>query len=431
MKFISGLCALGLVTAGCSGSDSDPDKTLTVQFSQGQEAVYQAYAQNFEKANPGVKVNLQAIATATSTGSNLTVITSDNAPDVALVPGNSPAYTSLVSQGGLRDLSAVWTASDLDKRYPEATNALTEFDGKHYAIADSTSYYSVVYYNVDLFQKAGITAPADHRITSVQQLADMATALRAQKIQPLAVGGKSGWEISWMLDALLPTATTPEQMTNYLQSWRAGTDVTAKYTDPGFAGALNQIKALGDAKVFQEGYLGADNLQTDAQFQQGQTGMRLEGSWFAAMIKEANPNLKFGWMLLPPVDPAGKTQLTGSATPQFSIPTKAKNPELAEKYLNFMLSDEQQVEAGLKVGGYLPAVNTVADTALASLDENVQQMIADSKTTGLQSGWTSTVPSTLGQALVDPQIQALLAGDTDAAAIQAKVQAALETTRTK
>jgi len=426
---VAGLAAASAAVAltGCSAASDE--NTLTVQFTQGNEKVYQAYASLFEEANPGVTVKLQSVSTESANGANLSVITSSSAPDVAIVPGNSPAYTSLVRDNGLQTLETVWELADLDTRYDESTDALTLYDGEHYAIADSLSFYSLVYYNKEAFDKAGITAPENHRIESAAALEAITTDLKAAGYQGLAVGGKSGYQLSWMLDALLPTSATPEEMASYSTSWNPANEATTSYTDAAFVDAVAQLQQFGAAGVFQDGYLGASSDQSAALFEQSQAGMIIAGSWYAAILDDKAPDLDYGWLLLPPVDPSSMTQVTGSSTPQFAIPTKAKNPELAEKYLAFMLSSEGQVGAGLAVGGYLPAVNDIQDSELSTLPEAVREMIEDGRTNGIASGWTSTVPSTIGQANVEPLIQSMYDGGATPQSIGEAVQKKVDEVR--
>jgi raffinose/stachyose/melibiose transport system substrate-binding protein len=388
-------------------------------------SIQQAFARGFEATHKNVTVKLESVTTAAKVGTNLTVVSSANAPDVGLIPTNTPAYQSLVTKGGILDLAPVWKAAKLDKRYPASVNALTSFQGKHYVLALSTSFYGFVYYNADLFAKNHITVPANHRIASASDLYRMASALTKGGVQPLEMGGKSGYEASWMVDALLPTSATASQTSNYLSSWHSSVPVTAKYTDPAFVDVLKQLQNYAKNGVYQNGYLGADQGSTESAFMSGTAGMLIDGSWQAGVISKAKLPFKVGWLLLPPIKASSKTQLAGFYGADVVVPTKAKHKDLAMQFLEYMASDEGQQKAVIDAGSQIPSVNTLPKSAFTKLDPLVQQMLQDANTNGAQSGWTSTVPAGIGQTTIDPLLQSMYAGSVTPEAIGQTIQAAL------
>ena len=437
MKRLGVLASLCAVIAGCgssgnsSNASSGAPATLRVQVEADQASLRQmrAFADGFEALNPNVSVKLETVSNDAKTGTNLAVVASAHAPDVALVPVGQPAYTKLVAQGSLADLAPLWNRAELDRRYPAALADQTTYKGRHYVLSISSVFYDVLYYNRDLLSHAGISPPSDHRIASAQQLYDIAARLKAAGAQPLAVGGNSNYMVSWLVDALLPTAVPREQLANYLSSWKSSVAKTAAYTDPGFVRVLGQIADYQRHGVFQKGYLGATPPAAEAAFQQGRAGMLLSGSWYAGVLAAAKPGFKYGWLLLPPLDPAGRTQLTSYFGVQWAVPTRASNAPLAMRFLEYALSDDGQARGVIRATSNLPSVNSVPESAYGALDPLVREMVADAKSNGVQSGWTSAVPGAIGQALINPLIQSMLAGRSDPAAVAAKVEAALPAVR--
>ena len=415
--------------AGCSTTPSSTNGpvTLRVQFELGgtDAAIYKTYAKGFEATHKNVTVKLEGVTTAAKTGTNLTVLSSPNAPDVGLLPTNTPAYTSLVSKGGLVDLATVWKNQDLDKRYPTSIDALTEYKNKHYVLAFSTVYYSFLYYNEDLFKKDGITVPADHRIASASQLYSIVDALKAGGSQPLAMAGKSGFQASWMVDALLPTSANKSELANYLDSSSPSVPVTAKFSSPAFVDTLKTLNDYNEHGVFQTGFLGMVPGDTESMFIAGKAGMLLDGSWESPVIRQAKVPFKFGFLLLPPVHTNETAQLDGFYGAEVVIPKTAKHIALAEQFLEYMVSDQGQAKAVAQAGSLIPAVNTVPTSAFKTLDPLVQEMQADVNKHGSQSGFTSVVPPAVGQTTLDPLIQSMYAGGTTPQAIGAKIQASL------
>jgi raffinose/stachyose/melibiose transport system substrate-binding protein len=228
-----------------------------------------------------------------------------------------------------------------------------------------------------------------------------------------------------MLDALLPTSATTEQLQNYLTSWQSAVPETAKYTDPAFVDAVNQLQAYQKNGVYQSGFLAADTPAVEALFQKGDIGMMIDGSWMTATFRKSMKDV--GWLLLPPVGTT-KTQVTAFAGDGLGIPVAAKHQAEAKKFLEFFMSEQNMAASVIKAGGNLAPV-TMPDSAYSALDPMVQEMLADVKANGAQSGWTSTVPGTLGQAFFDPLIQAMYAGQSSPADICGKLEDQLAKTR--
>jgi raffinose/stachyose/melibiose transport system substrate-binding protein len=430
---LAGVTVIALALAGCSSTPAAPAKqSLTVQFegSATNAAMFTVLKKGFEKENPGVTVNLQSVPSAAKNGSNLAVITSSAAPDVAVVPGNSPAYQALLKKNGLTDLAPLWKSANLDKRFAPSTNALTVYKGKHYSVALQGVFYDVVYYNADLFKKAGIAVPADHRISSASQLYSIAAALRKIGVAPLELAGKSGYQASWMIDASLPTSANASELQNYLSSWSPSVAVTAKYTDPAFVNVLSRLQAYQAHNVYQDGFLGADQPTTQAAFLQGQSGMVLDGTWDAATNRK-QLKATIGWLLLPPVNSSKKTEVTGSFAPGWAVPVNAKHKALAMKFLAYALTPKAQVAATIDVGSQIASVNDVPSSAYKNADPMIRQMLDDVAANGIQEGWTGVVPAGVGQALTDPLVQELYAGKLTPSAVASQIQAALPTVRTQ
>ncbi len=421
------LAAGSLLLAGCSGTDSGETSSseITVQVPTGNDAVYNSFIKVFEEQHPGITVTLQTVSQTAKTGSNLQVLTSNNAPDVAVVPTNTQVYTKLIAGDQLVPLDDVWENADLANRYDgNLVSALTT-GGTPYVVSTVSTIYNVVYYNKPMFEEAGITVPDDHRIGSVDDLVEIANKLKAIGKQGLSVGAADNYQSSWMVDAFLPTAATEDQLSNYLTSWEnADTPVTANYTDEPFVDSLKQLQTLGQRGVFQSGFLGQTVAQAESNFAQGQSGMLLDGSYSAANLEKAGINFEYDFLLLPPVDPSAKTQVTLYNGDAAAIPVRAKNPEGAKLFLESMMSADAQ--SALPSLDQLPAVNDVDESNFSDLPQVAQDLLADQAANGGQPGWTSVVPGGLGQQLVDPLIQEMLNGTGSPEDIAQAVQAKLK-----
>lgn len=426
------MAVIGL--SACTSASGSGKVTLRYQVDQGEEnlTLANAWIKGFEKLHPNVTIKSEITSRDAVASTNATVLSGSNPPDIGVIATGTPQYQNLVQSGALADLSSVWAAQHLDTRFPKSLNDLLDYNGKHYSIGVSTGYYNVVYYNKDLFNKAGIAVPSDHRIASVDDLYSMVDKLKAIKVEGLAIGAKSNAPASWMVSALLPTAVSETAMNNYLTNYLPSNTVTAKYTDPGFIKTLTALEDFKNHGVYQNGFLGSDVDGADSLFVQGQVGMELEGYWVAGNFRKTNPNLKFDWLLLPPIGGgASQTQLSSFFATGISVPAKGKHVDLAKQFLEYMVSDEGQTDGILKTASQIPAVTTVPESAYSALDPVVTEMVADAKAHGVQSGWSTTVPGDIGQGFIDPLLQSMYAGQASPKDVAQKVQDALDKTRAK
>ncbi|SED96326.1 ABC transporter substrate-binding protein [Ruania alba] len=427
----SATLALSSCSTNASGG-SDPESlstdepvTLTVQQQTGSEDMISYIAEAFEEANPNVTVELVTVSQEQKTGSNLATLASNSPPDVGIIPVNSEVYTQLVRADALADLSPVWESADLDNRFSDGGESL-KIDGVPRVATYTSVGYNIVYYNPDLFAEVGIEAPQNHRFDSIDQLVEAADELRAAGYGPLQMGGSSGFQASWMIDSFLPTIATEEEMSNYLGSYNPDVEVTAEYASAPFVDVLETIDGLGEAGVFQDGFLGQDGAIAEGPFIQGLAGMVLGAT--ASVASFADAEFTPEWALLPPMDGGSPTQMSMYFGDALGVPENAPNRAWAMEFIEFVVSDQMQEEAIIGIGASLPSVNSLPDDALAQLPEISQQFLTDIRDNGGQPGWTSTVPGGFGQQFIDPLLQDMHAGQlTPAEVAQTQQDHLLET----
>lgn len=404
--------ATALTLAGCSGNSASTSaansKTLVVQIQTSSDAQIDAFIKLFKQQNPGVTVKTTSVSQTAKNGTNLQVITSNNAPDVAIVPTNSQAYTEAISGKQLMPLNDVYKADNLDQRYGSALADSLKVGGTPYVVSFDSTLYDIVYYNVGLFQKLGITPPTDHRFASLAELKSDVDKLKAGGHQGLSFGPADKFQSSWMIDAYLESTTTPAQYQNYLASWQKGTKETVKFTDPPFVNAVKQIQTMGKEGIFESGSLGQSVAQSEATFVSQQAGMLLDGAFSPPVLQKDGIKFSYDWALLPPVTPGFKMKLSSYNGDAYAIPVKAKNPTLAKKFLESIMSAAGQ--AAQVPAGSVPSVNDVPKSAYAALPSQVQSELQDAATNGEAPGWTSVVPGGIGQQLVDPLVEEMLNG---------------------
>lgn len=427
LKFLAVTLSLTALTMSTLPSSSAAnDIILTVQTDSYIQPAFQIAANEFEKQNPGVKVELQVLDAQTQTTTNLQIMTSDSAPDVASAPMNLPPYAAMMKAKQFIPIDDVWKEANLKARYGAGVSStLVAPDGKNYQVLLGAVYYGFAWINKDAFAKAKIKIPADHQIGTMANFKDMAKKLRAAGYEPLSVGGSSGYHLTWMLDSFLATAVPEKKLSNLRTNFTSDVPVTTSYSDASVGKAFSQLKEIYNAKIFQTGVLGQDQNVGMALFAAGRAAMMMGHNATPGGLKDRlRVNLNLDFLFLPSATPGVRVlpNLSGSNT--YQIPVKAKHPELAKKFLVLLMSDAMQL-AYVKSGAGLSAVKlpkAAVDEAYSTLAPPVLSLIRYANEFGSSPGWAEGVPASLN-GVTDPMIQKLFLGKKTTKQIGAELDA--------
>jgi multiple sugar transport system substrate-binding protein len=161
----------GLVASGCSdqggsqGEDvevdiADTEMEATVEFAIWESDFdWDAVIEGFNTTYPNITVQMTASPFKDFFTRLQTQASGDNLPDAFMM--NGPNFQLYASHGILASLEPAVTAGDLDfADYPEAMGNLYTYEDVPYGVP--TSYDSIgLWYNEDLFEKAGVDVPTD------------------------------------------------------------------------------------------------------------------------------------------------------------------------------------------------------------------------------------------------------------------------------
>lgn len=145
---------------GDGGDSSSGNASIRLQVSGEREetAVYRAVVRAFEKDNPQIDVTLVEVADKDDHLAKLaTAFSAGDPPDVFLV--NFREYSQFVSRGAVAPFEDHLAAQEMDLAdyYEEPIEAFT-FDGALQCMPQNISSL-VVYFNTDLFERAGVEPP--------------------------------------------------------------------------------------------------------------------------------------------------------------------------------------------------------------------------------------------------------------------------------
>ena len=359
------LASLLLVACGSKTADKPADsgsseaKEITLYV----EDQYKAYAETVAKAykeQSGTTVNIKS---GDQLG-GLDKLSLDNqsgqAADVMMAP-----YDRVGSLGTDGQLSEV-KLSDGAKTDDKTKSLVTAADGKVYG-APAVIESLVMYYNKDLVKEAPKT------------FADLENLAKDSKY---AFAGEDGKTSAFLAD-----------WTNFyfaygLLAGNGGYVFGQNGKDAKDIGLANDgaIKGVEYAKSWYEKWPkgmqdteGAGNL-IQTQFQEGKTAAIIDGPWKAQAFKDAKVN--YGVATIPTL-PNGKDYAAFGGGKAWIIPSSTKNLEAAQKFVDFLVSTEQQkafydktneIPANTEARSYAEGKNDELTTAVIKQFKNAQPM---------------------------------------------------------
>ncbi|MFE2217124.1 ABC transporter substrate-binding protein [Streptomyces canus] len=331
----------------CGGSGSDPD-TVKVSFKQSTDNsihVMDDYLadikKQFEKANPGKKVELVPIKAPDSeyyTKLQQMLRSAKTAPD--LVYEDTFLINSDITSGYLKPLDAYLAKwPDWNRFIDTAKAAAKAEDGKTYGVPDGTDTRGL-WYDKGVFAKAGLSA--DWQPKTWDEVLDAARTIkrRVPDVTPLNVyTGKPAGEAAAMQGfEMLLYGTEDRLYDDSAKKWIAGSQ--------GFADALSFVETVYREKLGPDVSTALDpNIQTIVRgdlLPKGKLGINLDGSWLPQdwlpgsghEWPEWADKLGLAYMPTQHGQAPGKVSMSGGWT--WAVPAKAANPDLAFDFIRTM-----------------------------------------------------------------------------------------------
>jgi raffinose/stachyose/melibiose transport system substrate-binding protein len=371
MKIQALVAAMAAATmlAACSGGTNagsgSGSKTLTLaSVDQGSiEDVVKA----FEAANPGVKVRYTTSGADQYQQQIRTQLSSGTAPDVMTVwPGNgNPGATYVLAKPGyLLDLSDQPWAGKL----PDAVKTVAQYEGKTYNAVFGLNGIGAVY-NQQAMDKAGLTPP-----TTWTDLLSFCRAAAGKGTPAFALGLQDNWVTQIVLYALVATTVYADDK-DFDKKMQAG---QATFANSPWTTAMAKYLAMDKAGCFQKNPLGTSYEASQQLAATGKTLGVVQGNWIVSLLKQKNPSGTFVLKVLPATDDPAKFIMPAAAGAGYGVNAKAKNKDLALKFITYIMSPEGMSLFNSKQGSVpsLPDSGSAVDPALA----DVQKFINDGRT---------------------------------------------------
>ncbi len=368
-----GVAALAATTAlvltGCSSAapaaqqtvDPDEEVTLTVSvWNYDQTPEFKALFDAFQNEHPNITIEPvdiladdypEKVTTMLSGGDDTDVITMKNAID----------YARYATRGQLQDVS------DLAEEYGDELAGLSTFDteGKYYALPYRQDFW-VLYYNKDLFDKAGLEYPDN---ISWDEYADLAAKLTDDSGSQKVYGAYHHYWRS-VIQAVSAAQTDGDLLSGDYDFMKDQYDLALKLQKDG--DALD----YATAKTQQISYR--------TMFETGQAAMMPMGTWYIAGIKQAidegKSAVSWGVAQMPQIESGDDITTFGSPT-AFAVNKNAKNAAAAKLFLDFA-AGEEGAKAIASIGvvpAYTSDAVTEAFTALPTDELSVKAFSGEKK----------------------------------------------------
>ncbi|MFB9279496.1 extracellular solute-binding protein [Cohnella cellulosilytica] len=249
----------------------------------------------FRDAHPDVRLTDEGMPTDSFKSRIRTAAAADELPDLfVLFPGTMTK--ELVAADLIQPIDDF-----LDGR-PDWRNGFPpdKLDGYRvndlvYAVPMNLAPTSLIYYNRDIFDRYGVKPPS-----TWEEWMEAIRTFKQAGVIPIALGNKANWLVQSTLFSTLADRITGSDW--FMSAVRQD---GAKFTDPVFLDALEQLRLLGLAEPFQEGYRGIDENQMAQIYFDGKAAMFINGGWATSnIVQNAPPEVldHTHIMIIPPIE---------------------------------------------------------------------------------------------------------------------------------
>jgi multiple sugar transport system substrate-binding protein len=420
--------AIAAGPAGCGTSDEESaGGAVTLNYwlwDDNQKASYQACADAFHTANPGITVKITQNAWTQYWQNLTTQLASGEAPDVWTNQGSY--YPQFVSSNQILDIQPFVDADKVDvNQYQSGLADLFTKDGKRYGLPKDWDTMALVY-NVEQIRKQGIDAAALKDLTwnptdggTFQQVIAKATVDAA---------GRNGLDPAF--------DKTKVKVYGYLPEWGDGSQgqngwgelaasngftyldknpwgTRYQYDDPKLAETIEWFKSL-IAKGYSPALDKSSTLSRDSQMQAGKGAITMAGSWTINSYVGDGAKVKVAFAPLPTGPQGRKSAINGLSD---AIYAGTKHKDEAWKWVKFLGSSDCQDVVGADAVVF-PAIKSATDKAVAAHQakgHDVQPFIEQAQAPGGTFFLPITDHGNEVSQIVQDAIQSSVLGQTDSA----------------
>jgi xylobiose transport system substrate-binding protein len=405
----AGAGAVALGAAGCSAGSSSTgggggggaaggEFQIWALQDQVQNRVQNAAIKRFN-ANSATKAKLVPFQNKSYTNKLRVAMGSPNKPDVFFNWGGGSIRT-YVQNGLLTDLTPTFDADPAFKaKFLPAVLDAGKIDGKFYGVPLRGMQPVILFYNKDVFARAGVAAPP----TTWAETLTVVDKFKAAGVAPFALAGNQSWTLLMWLEYLTDRYGGPEAFAavaaNEQDAWR----------QPAITQALDAITALVERGGFASNFasVGYEEGGAGTLFAKGRAAMHLMGSWEYTNQVDQQPKFAksgLGWTTFPSVE-GGKgdaKNIVGNPTNYFSIASSSKSVQAATDFLKQEMASDAYVGDFIKAGDVPPVAGVETKLTQSPSPEFatvVYNMVKDAPAFTLS--WDQAIDNKFAQPMLD------------------------------
>jgi len=345
MLFVFVIASMALAACGGGAPAGPAEITFMMWGAPEEQTVWQAVVDDFQAANPNIKVKVEVSDWDSYWTKLNTLIAGGTPPDVFAM--DAPLYLDWQSRGALLNLQPYIdkTPGFLDGVYPQTLSAYKVGDGYYGLPRDFQTV--VLFYNKDMFDAASVKYPTadwtyDDLLVAAKELTKDTNG--DGKIDQYGL-----WTDTWDMELFWSEAI-----------WAYGGDIiNADHTKTLIAdgGARDAWKFIDS--IYKEGVMPTPTTAGEYGgdlFQAGAAAMTSIGHWAVPGYVAAKINFGVAPM---PKGPKGAATSVNSAG--FVLSKDSKNPDAAFEFVKFALSEAGQKRLA-ELGFAIPVLKSVAES---------------------------------------------------------------------
>ena len=346
--------------------------------------------EQMQKENPDLKIQVDQGSGTQYETILKTKLSAGEAPDIMTVwPGSRTS--DYAEKGYLEPL----TNESWVSRVPETINSEFSFGDDLYAMCFTVGGEGL-FYNQDIFDKYGLTAPGNF-----DELVKVCETLKSNGVQPFASGYKDDWVIMRYTNSAFATLGYGREP-DFDKKLESG---ELDFSYPGWVELFDKYKILLDGGYFGEGILSTDSSQAIADFATGKAAMMIHTAPSGREVKKASPDMNYGFTATPVNDAGEDLYGLWKSGMGLAVSSKSDNKPAAKRFLEiwtdktlneelYRLSNEPTVLADVPATGLDPAVQAFreqfVDTGKFSLGAH------DRWPAGMSNNWKKKLQEFVG-----------------------------------
>lgn len=350
-------------------------RVTVAEYSSKTGPYFEEAAKAFEAANPGTDIKIEVVPWDVLQQKLTTDISGNANADLAII--GTRWLVDFVQQGVVAPLDSYMT-DDFKARFIPTFFAPGVLDGKTYGLPIASSARAM-YYNKEIFEKAGLSAPP----ATWDELVEDAKKIKALGLKDTYAFGLQGKEIE-------------TDVYFYYAMWSFGGDIVVDgksgVDSPAAIKAATLYKQLIDEGLTEPGVTAYNREDVQNLFKQGRIGMMFTAPFLASQIKTEAPNLKYG---VAPV-PKGTTSATYAVTDSIVLFDNSKVKDEAWKFMDFLFQNDWREKFTVNEG-FLTENQAVAKLPYFTDDPNLKvftAMLPNAKFAPTIAGWEEIADAT-------------------------------------